>query len=173
MPRLPGWWRSCGLHLLGFVKNFVKKTSKGEVNTPMMTEIRRFSRKYSFADPSNRSKSVKTRRLMLIMPTNATTNRKSVFYVIGVVWVYGLFFLTWRKKEMPVNIATIMVPVIASLPYGPEGGCMSIINEAIRHMMLRINPALNNFFRLFVFILRHYFLWCCRHLAANSSLLCL
>ena len=51
-----------------------------------------------------------------------------------------------------------MVPVIASLPYGPEGGCMSILNEAIRHMMLRINPALNNFFRLFVFILRHYFL---------------
>jgi hypothetical protein len=44
------------------------------------------------------------------------------------------------------------VPVIASLLYGPEGGCMSIINETIRHIALRLNPAISIFFRLFVFM---------------------
>ena len=74
---------------------------------------------------------------------------------------------------MPVSIAKIRVPVTANLPYGPEGGCVSIINEAIRHMVLRINPVHSIFFLLLVFMSGHYFLCRCRHLAENSARLCL
>jgi|ADurb_Ile_02_Slu_FD_contig_123_7871_length_1639_multi_6_in_1_out_2_2 hypothetical protein len=60
--------------------------------------------------------------------------------------------------DIPISNATMQVPVIATLLYGPEGGIMSAVNERIRQMMLRINPAHNIFLLLLVFMSDYYLL---------------
>lgn len=138
-------------------KNFVKKTITAAVITPMITELRIFSRRFWRTVPSNRSKRERTRIPIIIMITDTRTNRRSLVFIgTGIFCYLGSFCLSWRKKERPVSIATIMVPVIAILPYEPVSGCVSITADPARQIRLKINPALNNFF-LLVVLMSYYF----------------